>query len=210
MCFNLFGPLVGDLPLATRCMRALLPGKSTGVTEVRIEYAPSPADEYLGDRTSFDAFVAYRRPDGQPAFLGIETKLTEPFSPGEYDKPTYRCDRVRRLGVATRGVGHDVELRVEPALAQPLARRGAVPPSRARVTGGEGDRCSCDIPEIRASLPSSRRTSPSSRRRTTRSATGRSMSSSTRSPACATPTASAPWIDAFRLRYLDLAASDGL
>ena len=96
MCFNLFGPLVGDLSLATRCMRALLSGEVGEVTEVRIEYGPSPADEYLGDRTSFDAFVAYARPDGEPAFLGIETKLTEPFSPGEYQKQTYRllteCD----------------------------------------------------------------------------------------------------------------------
>ena len=64
MCFNLFGPLVGDLSLATRCMRALLPGEVGEVTEVRIEYGPSPADEYLGDRTSFDAFVGYTRPDG--------------------------------------------------------------------------------------------------------------------------------------------------
>ncbi len=59
MCFNLLGPLVADLDLATRCMRALLPDEVDRVTEVRIEYAPAPADEYLGDRTSFDAFVGY-------------------------------------------------------------------------------------------------------------------------------------------------------
>ncbi len=90
MCFNLFGPLVADLDLATRCMRALLPDEVDRVTEVRIEYAPSPADEYLGDRTSFDAFVAYTRLDGAAGFLGIETKLTEPFSPGEYHKQSYQ------------------------------------------------------------------------------------------------------------------------
>lgn len=89
MCFNLFAPLVGDLDLATRCIRRVLPGEVERVTDVRIEYAPAPAREYLWDRTSFDAFVAYLRPDGERASLGIETKLTEPFSPVEYRKNTY-------------------------------------------------------------------------------------------------------------------------
>jgi hypothetical protein len=90
MCFNLFGPLVHDYALATRVMRAALPGEVGEVTDVRIEYAPSPKAEYLNDRTSFDAFVAYVRRDGEPAFLGIETKLTDTFSEREYDGPTYR------------------------------------------------------------------------------------------------------------------------
>ena len=90
MCFNLFGPLVHDHTLATRVMRAALPGEVGEVTDVRIEYAPSPKGEYLNDRTSFDAFVSYVRPDGELAFLGIETKLTDTFSEHEYDGPTYR------------------------------------------------------------------------------------------------------------------------
>ncbi len=63
---------------------------------MRIEYAPSPKAEYLNDRTSFDAFISYVRTDGEPAFLGIETKLTDSFSEREYDGPIYRrfteCD----------------------------------------------------------------------------------------------------------------------
>ncbi len=90
MCFNLFGPLVGDLDLATRVMQAMLPSEVAEVTDVRIEYAPAPASEYLDDRTAFDAFIAYRDVGGAPAFLGIETKLTERFSEREYDGPTYR------------------------------------------------------------------------------------------------------------------------
>lgn len=90
MCFNLFGPLVHDHALATRVMRAALPGEVGEVTDVRIEYAPSPKGEYLNDRTSFDAFVSYVRPDGELAFLGIETKLTDTFSEHDYDGPTYR------------------------------------------------------------------------------------------------------------------------
>lgn len=29
------------------------------VIDVKIEYAPSPAENYLGDRTSFDAYIEY-------------------------------------------------------------------------------------------------------------------------------------------------------
>ncbi len=89
MCFNLFGPLVLDRDLARRLMEPLL-GELASVDEVRIEFSPEPAAEYLDDRTSFDAFVAYTRPDGRRGFVGIETKLTEPFSQRHVDKPSYR------------------------------------------------------------------------------------------------------------------------
>lgn len=90
MCFNLFGPLAEDHDLATRLIDAILPGKVAAVLEVKIEWAPEPALDYLGDRTAFDAVVIYRQPDGQRAFLSIETKLTEPFSQKVYDGPLYR------------------------------------------------------------------------------------------------------------------------
>jgi len=90
MCFNLFGPMVTDHALATRVFRLILPQEVEKVTNVAIEFAPEPASEYLGDRTAFDAFVEFMRPDGQRGFVGIETKLTEPFSQTHYDGPAYR------------------------------------------------------------------------------------------------------------------------
>lgn len=90
MCFNLFGPLIGDLDLATRVLQHVLPGAVRQVLEVQIEYAPAPAREFLNDRTAFDAFIEYERMDGSLAFLGIETKLVEPFSQKHYDRPEYR------------------------------------------------------------------------------------------------------------------------
>ncbi len=90
MCFNLFAPLVDDLDLATTLGRALLPGEIERVTRVEIEWNPEPRFEYLDDRTAFDAFVEYTRPDGSSAFVGIETKLTEPFSQQHYDNEAYR------------------------------------------------------------------------------------------------------------------------
>jgi len=90
MCFNLFGPLVRNRERATRMIRALLGDQVEQVTRVVIEYAPMPASEYLDDRTAFDAFVEYRTTQGGLALLGIETKLTEPFSQRHYDSEAYR------------------------------------------------------------------------------------------------------------------------
>jgi len=90
MCFNLFAPLVDDFELAERVMQRLLPDEIGQVNKVVLEYAPEPARDYLNDQTAFDAFVAYTRADGLPGFVGIETKLTEPFSPKAYSSPVYQ------------------------------------------------------------------------------------------------------------------------
>ena len=89
MCFNLFAPLVDDLELATTLMDALLPGEIGAVHKVWFEYSPDPASEYLNDRTAFDAYVYYTRPDGKRGFIGIETKLSEPFTPKVYANQHY-------------------------------------------------------------------------------------------------------------------------
>lgn len=91
MCFNLFGPFVEDTDMATTTFRCLLGDDEVKrIRETVLEYAPSPRSEYLNDRTSFDAFISYERPDGSLGFLGIETKLTESFSKHHYDCPAYR------------------------------------------------------------------------------------------------------------------------
>lgn len=84
MCFNLFGPLARDNQLATRLL-ALLPGfpEDAQVSGIRFEYAPTKAC-YLNDATSFDAFIEYQRDGDKRGFVGIETKLTEPFSQKDY------------------------------------------------------------------------------------------------------------------------------
>ena len=51
------------------------------------EWAPDPHP--LGDRTAFDAYVEYRTDDGEPGFLGIETKYTELFSQKRYESDRY-------------------------------------------------------------------------------------------------------------------------
>ena len=90
MCFNLFGELTLDQELATGLVRVLWGEHIARVTGVHIEWAPEPAAEYLDDRTAFDAFIEYETRDGRAGFVGIETKLSEPFSVRRYDKPEYR------------------------------------------------------------------------------------------------------------------------
>ena len=86
MCFNLFGPLVRDRDLAARLVDRIVPVTVSAVSDVRIEYAPTPADQYTGDRSSFDAFIEYVDQEGQRGFIGVETKLTERFSAKHYAK----------------------------------------------------------------------------------------------------------------------------
>ena len=90
MCLNIFGPLVNDPVRATRMIAALVPDPVTEVTRVAIEWAPDPAETYLADRTAFDVLIEYRTTDGRLCALGVETKLTEPFSQKEYDGERYR------------------------------------------------------------------------------------------------------------------------
>ena len=77
--YNLFGPLgdaAGKSCLA-KALDRLLKLDIKAVTEIMIEYAPSPSRNYLNDRTAFDVFVACTKKDGTSLAVGIEVKYTE-------------------------------------------------------------------------------------------------------------------------------------
>ena len=101
MCFNLFGELALDVGLATRLTRSLWGEHIGQVRRICFEWAPTPAP--LKDRTAFDAFIEYDVSGGGLGFIGIEIKLTEPFSPKRHNRPEYRHwmtdDAPWRLGV---------------------------------------------------------------------------------------------------------------
>ena len=84
LCFNVFAPLAADLALATDLLRTL-PGVPSDIQALQVlfEHAP-PKPAHLDDNSAFDAFIVYQRPGGIRGFLGIETKLTEPFSQQTY------------------------------------------------------------------------------------------------------------------------------
>jgi len=87
LCFNLFGELAFDLPLASTLISDLTDGRFTEVTSVAFEHSPGRGDpRYLNDRSAFDVFLQCRTPSGAPAFIGIEVKYHENLvgNPGEH------------------------------------------------------------------------------------------------------------------------------
>ncbi|MDR3627266.1 MAG: hypothetical protein P4L45_10560, partial [Ignavibacteriaceae bacterium] len=90
MCFNLFGLMVRDLDLATQLWNSIFPKEIKIIKKILLEYSPEPNRNFLNDATAFDAFIEYVNFNDDLCFIGIETKLTEPFSQANYDGPHYR------------------------------------------------------------------------------------------------------------------------
>ena len=88
LCFNLFGALREWPDAAAKALSATLDLDVAKVFNIVVEWAPDPG-LHLHDRTAFDAIVRYVTGDGRPAFLGIETKYTEPFSQRKYCSDRY-------------------------------------------------------------------------------------------------------------------------
>jgi hypothetical protein len=75
--FNLFIPLRSDPDYAVKVFNNLLDGGIASLDQIKIEYALSPSNLYLDDRTSFDAYIEYAHTDGKQGIIGIEVKYTE-------------------------------------------------------------------------------------------------------------------------------------
>lgn len=78
LCFNLFGELRFDLPLASRVVEHFTSGRFTDVVAIEFEHSPARGDaRYSGDRSAFDVFVECRTRRRGRAFVGIEVKYHE-------------------------------------------------------------------------------------------------------------------------------------
>jgi len=90
--FNLFIPLKKDLEFCKRVFNEILGGEIINkIEKILIEHAPSPKENYLNDRTSFDAYIEYTHTDKSKGIIGIEVKYTEkeyPLVKFEKDKET--------------------------------------------------------------------------------------------------------------------------
>lgn len=90
LCFNLFGELAADLPLATTVLRMLWPDRIERVTEISFEYSPGRgAAEYTGNRSAFDVFIRYEGATGM-GFLAVEVKYHEDLVVSPAQDPTGR------------------------------------------------------------------------------------------------------------------------
>lgn len=77
--YNVFTPMEFDLDSARDLFGNLIKQQIAKVLDIKIEYAGNPLekDKYLGDGTSFDAYVLYEMEDGSRGGIGIEVKYTE-------------------------------------------------------------------------------------------------------------------------------------
>ena len=75
--FNLFVPFKSDLEFCKNVFNALLGGQIQSIDRIEIEYAPSPAEKFLNDKTSFDTYIEFTHKDSQKGIIGIEVKYTE-------------------------------------------------------------------------------------------------------------------------------------
>ncbi len=78
--FNLFIPFNLNDDSRIYCAKVLnefLEGSIKSVDRIEIEYAPEPKEQYLDDKTSFDAYIEYTHIDNTKGIIGIEVKYTE-------------------------------------------------------------------------------------------------------------------------------------
>ncbi len=79
--FNIFVPFEKNLDFFKNVLHVFLKDTIKYVTNIIIEYAPTPQENYLNDGTSFDTYVEYIHKDGSQGILGIEVKYTEKAYP---------------------------------------------------------------------------------------------------------------------------------
>jgi len=72
-CRSILNSLLDESIIKTIKDEALIDGKEN----IKIEYAPSPKENYLNDRTSFDTYIEYEHKDGNMGILCFEVKYTE-------------------------------------------------------------------------------------------------------------------------------------
>lgn len=79
--FNFFVPFNKDFDFLKNVLNVFLKDTIKTVTQIKIEYAPSPRERYLDDGTAFDVYIEYIHTDGSNGGIGIEVKYTEKSYP---------------------------------------------------------------------------------------------------------------------------------
>lgn len=109
MCFNLFGPLHGDLELADEAIKTWWPDAPGRVSKVRFEWSPgrSVSGEYLGNRSAFDVAFELDMGGSKSGLIGVETKYHEDCKPEAAPHEKRRLPRyvevTRKSGVLDLG-----------------------------------------------------------------------------------------------------------
>lgn len=75
--FNFFIPFNLNKTFCKNVFNEFFNGNIQTIERIEIEFAPQPRENYLNDRTSFDAYLEYSRSDNSKGIIGIEVKYTE-------------------------------------------------------------------------------------------------------------------------------------
>jgi hypothetical protein len=75
--FNMFAPLTDNSALTRIVLKEAFDLELNGLFKLEFEWNPKPADEYLGDMTSFDTYIQGVGTNGERVGVGIEVKYTE-------------------------------------------------------------------------------------------------------------------------------------
>lgn len=75
--FNLLAPLSNRPALLQLVLKGAFGLNLREPFQMKLEWAPTPAENYLGDLTSFDVYIQGTDSKGEPAGIGIEVKYTE-------------------------------------------------------------------------------------------------------------------------------------
>lgn len=104
MCFNLFFPIKqlfeSNTKAADRILQACFPQlQIERVLSIELEYLPYPVDQYLNDRTAFDAMVIYKTTSGKINILAIETKYVEALGTNRSSDISHQIELVKNSSV---------------------------------------------------------------------------------------------------------------
>ncbi|OGQ79471.1 MAG: hypothetical protein A2289_23845 [Deltaproteobacteria bacterium RIFOXYA12_FULL_58_15] len=106
MCFNLFGHLRAGVKRkdagAGDVLKAMLRDSPINVVDaVEVEHLPMPIDDYIKDKTAFDASIRFRNPNGASCIATIETKYTDEFGKNSAREVSYQVGLMENWQLCT-------------------------------------------------------------------------------------------------------------
>lgn len=104
MCINLFACLrlgihLGD-PCAAQVVAAMFKGQPIRhIDRLEIEMLPQPKEDYISDKTAFDAALLFRTADRRPGLISIETKYTDKLGGNQGAAAKRQREIAHRMGL---------------------------------------------------------------------------------------------------------------
>lgn len=136
LCFNFWGPLKCNHPLASAFLSATVPDFAE-LIDIHFEWAPQPKAAYTDDNSAFDVMIEYQDRNANRVVWGMECKYTDKLRSKPYDRESYR-----HVFQASREVfANAYDFYVRPSFNQ-LFRNQLIACAYERKTG---TRCHCGI-----------------------------------------------------------------